>query len=69
MAHQTCPYCSFVAYGDSSELKRILKAHIQQTHEQGYRPTSSWRTCGVCRGTGKNTWGGECSNCHGSGKV
>lgn len=67
--HKDCPHCSFVAVGDSSVVDRILKEHIEKTHTQGYRPSSSWHKCSVCSGSGKNTWGGPCSNCNGSGVV
>lgn len=69
MAHETCPQCGHVVYGDSSEIGRMMKEHVEREHNQGYRASSSWSKCGVCGGTGKNTWGGDCSNCGGSGVI
>ena len=68
MAHKTCPYCTFVAYGDSSEITRKLNEHIRREHEQGYRRSDSWNTCHRCNGTGKFC-GATCSSCNGSGIV
>ena len=68
MALLTCPECGQVIYGDSSEVKRMLKEHIRRVHEQGYRRVDSWRDCSNCFGHGK-VGGVDCPYCGGSGKV
>lgn len=68
MAHINCPHCSFVAYGDSSEITRKMNEHIRREHEQSYRRSDSWLKCGRCNGTGKFC-GLKCPNCDGSGVV
>ncbi|MBR3248871.1 hypothetical protein IKF89_02465 [Candidatus Saccharibacteria bacterium] len=67
MAHETCPHCGYVAYGDSSEIGKMLAQHIEREHNQGYRASSSWGKCGYCNGRGKDVWGIPCSYCNGSG--
>lgn len=65
--HETCPYCGKVIVADSSDLNRLLQAHIQTEHEQGYRRSDSWRTCPYCGGRGKDVYGIICHHCKGSG--
>ncbi|MBQ3470215.1 hypothetical protein IJH23_00675 [Candidatus Saccharibacteria bacterium] len=67
--HITCRTCGKVIMGDSSEINRKLEEHMEREHRQGYRRQDSWRKCSWCRGTGKDTSGIPCLNCHGSGIV
>lgn len=68
MAHETCPYCSFVAENiNSSVMQKILADHIRREHEQGWRRASSWGACKHCNGRGKDVYGITCKYCNGSG--
>lgn len=67
MAHETCPYCSFVAEDiNEAVMKKKLREHIEKEHKQSYRRASSWRKCSHCGGSGK-LWGLTCKFCGGSG--
>ena len=65
--HETCPHCGAVIIGDSSNIGRLYREHIERMHNQGYRRSDSWNKCSACNGTGKDPWGLLCMRCKGSG--